>query len=314
MSAGRALAAACAAAALLASAAIRAGAQDSPTLRPRGAEQPIERPKAAEDSVERKPPEEQAFSSYQALPEPLVYVAPVYPARARVAGIQGTVVLHVRVRRDGTTEEPRVARSVPELDQAAIRAVRGWSWKPARGEDGKPVDAEVAVPVRFLRPVDSGTDWSAERRLALALERDGRGGEAFERYVLALRALPDGAPADTLHMLRRDVLRARPRNRAGPAVTGPDVTPIEALVHRQHADSLARAGDWSHAADEYRSALGFAPWRWEWYRPFAEAEARAGRPAAAADLLELYLLGDVPAADRASERERIARLRAPGGR
>ena len=281
-------------------------AQDSPSLRPRGAEQPIERPRVEEDSLERLSPEERAFSSVQALPEPVAYVAPDYPPKARV---QGTVVLFVRVRRDGSAEEPRVVRSVPELDRAAIEAVRRWTWKPAIGGDGKPVDAEVAVPVRFVKPVDPATDWSAERRLALALERDGRAGEAFERFVLALRALPAGAPPDTLHMLRRDVLRTRPRNRAGPAVTAPDVTPIEALVHERRADSLARAGSWPAAGDAFERALANAPWRWEWYGPLAEAQTRDGRAAAAAASLELYELGDLPESDRASVRERIARLR-----
>jgi len=42
----------------------------------------------------------------------------------------------------------RVLKSIPQLDAAAVRAVRKWRFQPALS-DGKPVVVWVAVPVKF---------------------------------------------------------------------------------------------------------------------------------------------------------------------
>jgi periplasmic protein TonB len=75
---------------------------------------------------------------------------PAYPPMARRLGIEGLVVLRVQVSAKGTPDQVAVAQTsgTPVLDEAALRAVQGWSFVPARlGE--KPIAHVVDVPVRF---------------------------------------------------------------------------------------------------------------------------------------------------------------------
>ena len=75
---------------------------------------------------------------------------PIYPPGARESGVEGAVVLLAIVAEDGRIEAPvRVAQSIPALDQAAIAALQRWRFRPGRDASGKPVRAEVEVPIRF---------------------------------------------------------------------------------------------------------------------------------------------------------------------
>jgi len=75
-------------------------------------------------------------------------VAPVYPEAARVAGVQGVVILSVKTDETGKVADTMVLRSIPLLDQAAIDAVRQWVYEPFL-QDGKPVPIVFTVTVRF---------------------------------------------------------------------------------------------------------------------------------------------------------------------
>ena len=75
--------------------------------------------------------------------------APVYPEAARVAGVQGVVILSVKTDETGRVADTMVLRSIPLLDQAAIDAVRQWVYEPFV-QDGKPVPIVFTVTVRFL--------------------------------------------------------------------------------------------------------------------------------------------------------------------
>lgn len=75
---------------------------------------------------------------------------PEYPSMARKRGFEGKVILRVRVLSSGNPEELEIKDSsgYDILDEAALRAVREWKFKPAtRG--GKPVDSWVEIPIRF---------------------------------------------------------------------------------------------------------------------------------------------------------------------
>lgn len=75
---------------------------------------------------------------------------PTYPLVARRNGEQGTVVLRVRVTRDGmpaSVDIEKTSRS-SHLDDAALETVRTWRFVPAR-QNGQPVEAWVLVPVVF---------------------------------------------------------------------------------------------------------------------------------------------------------------------
>jgi protein TonB len=77
-------------------------------------------------------------------------VRPSYPSSALRQGIQGTTMLKVHVLIDGRVGDVVVQQSAghPDLDQAAIDAVRRWRFEPARrGND--PVAMWVLLPVEF---------------------------------------------------------------------------------------------------------------------------------------------------------------------
>jgi len=72
-----------------------------------------------------------------------------YPAAAREAGVEGEVIVEVRVSETGHVDDLRLLRSVrADLDSAAMAAVRGVAFHPAM-KDGKPVAVRVAIPIRF---------------------------------------------------------------------------------------------------------------------------------------------------------------------
>jgi protein TonB len=75
---------------------------------------------------------------------------PDYPAAARRRGLEGLVVVRVRVLADGTAGAAEVSESSGHgiLDRAARDAVAGWRFRPAL-RDGQPVEQDLEVPVRF---------------------------------------------------------------------------------------------------------------------------------------------------------------------
>jgi protein TonB len=73
---------------------------------------------------------------------------PTYPAIAKAARIQGTVVLQATISRNGTIENLRVISGPPMLQSAAEAAVRGWRYKPYL-LNGDPVEVETQVNVVF---------------------------------------------------------------------------------------------------------------------------------------------------------------------
>jgi len=97
---------------------------------PAAATAPVAPPRACPD-YERNPP-------------------PPYPRSARRLGLEGAVLLEVRVSARGTVEGLRVQQSsgYAVLDQAALKAVKGWRFRPALA-GAVPIPWTVEVPVRF---------------------------------------------------------------------------------------------------------------------------------------------------------------------
>lgn len=84
------------------------------------------------------------------LPSGGYQVKPRYPDSARRQGIEGTVSLKVRVTERGAVEEVQVEQSAgyPDLDRAAVEAVRRWRFSPAR-QGNRPMAVWVLIPVTF---------------------------------------------------------------------------------------------------------------------------------------------------------------------
>ena len=77
-------------------------------------------------------------------------VNPAYPPLARQLGISGTVVMEVKIEKDGSVGTVRVTAGAMQLRQAAIEAVKQWKYKPA-SLNGKPVESSAEVKVNFTR-------------------------------------------------------------------------------------------------------------------------------------------------------------------
>jgi protein TonB len=76
-------------------------------------------------------------------------VKPVYPPLALQARVGATVVLRVLVNERGLPDEIEVLREGRAgLTEAAVRAVKGWTFEPAR-KDGVPVKTWISVPIPF---------------------------------------------------------------------------------------------------------------------------------------------------------------------
>ena len=84
-------------------------------------------------------------------PTVLQQVVPQYPRQARSQGIEGLVLVRIIIGTDGRVEPEsmRILRSVPELDAAALAAVRQWRFSPALGRHGRMVRVIVDIPVQF---------------------------------------------------------------------------------------------------------------------------------------------------------------------
>lgn len=78
----------------------------------------------------------------------LTRVNPVYPPDARAAHIQGTVVLHAIIDRDGTISSLEAVSGPPELTEASLTAVRQWTYKPYE-LNGEPVEVQTTITVNF---------------------------------------------------------------------------------------------------------------------------------------------------------------------
>jgi protein TonB len=75
-------------------------------------------------------------------------VQPEYPALAKQARIQGTVLLRAVIDREGTIQDLQVISGHPLLVRAAINAVRLWRYRPYYLND-QPVEVETQVTVNF---------------------------------------------------------------------------------------------------------------------------------------------------------------------
>ena len=77
-------------------------------------------------------------------------IHPVYPLIAKKSGWEGTVLVRVTVETNGRASQVVVSRSSGRkvLDDAAVKAVKRWSFRPAR--DGNiPIRSVAVIPIKF---------------------------------------------------------------------------------------------------------------------------------------------------------------------
>jgi len=73
---------------------------------------------------------------------------PLYPPLARQARIQGNVVLHAIIDKDGRVAQLEVISGHPLLVQSALDAVKQWRYKPTT-LNGDPVEVDTTITVTF---------------------------------------------------------------------------------------------------------------------------------------------------------------------
>jgi protein TonB len=74
---------------------------------------------------------------------------PVYPPLARQARIQGNVVLHAIIDKDGRVGELQVISGHPLLVQSALDAVKNWRYQPTQ-LNGEAVEVDTTITVTFV--------------------------------------------------------------------------------------------------------------------------------------------------------------------
>ena len=81
----------------------------------------------------------------------LTRVDPAYPF---AASVEGTLTLHVLVRKDGTVEHAAALSGPEPLREAAETAVRQWIYRPFL-LNGEPVAVDTTVTLDVRRPPPS---------------------------------------------------------------------------------------------------------------------------------------------------------------
>ena len=78
----------------------------------------------------------------------LAPILPAYPAIAKAAGVQGTVVVEAVISRTGTIESLHVVSGPPMLQNAALEAIREARYQPYR-LNGEPTEVQTTIRVNF---------------------------------------------------------------------------------------------------------------------------------------------------------------------
>lgn len=153
--------------------------QPKPQPEPKPQQKPKPTPKPLAKPLPKAPPSEKAVSAPKVQPPPpavktaktapakaapstpaiqppsaeaqgLQNKAPLYPQLSRKKKEQGTVLLLILVKADGTVGDIKLKTSsgYSRLDQAARQAVKRWQFQPAL-KDGKPIDFWYELPLKF---------------------------------------------------------------------------------------------------------------------------------------------------------------------
>lgn len=120
-------------------------ASDPSTVRPYAPEATRAAPPAYGEAGEYVPP-----SRVTRLPKVKGEARAEYPEEARRAGIEGQVVLKIRVSDKGKVVEAKVVESAGHgFDEAALKAVKNFTFSPGM-KDGRPVATDITYTYSFL--------------------------------------------------------------------------------------------------------------------------------------------------------------------
>jgi TonB family protein len=185
---------------------------------------------------------------------------PEYSDEARKAQHRGVVLLHAIVDEKGNASSIRVQKSLGMgLDQAAVRAVQNWRFKPAQ-RSGKPVPVYVNVDVNFHLGDDAG-DVSSSLSF-------GRGTRCFpdvtwphETLVVSLKTKEEQVTEVARYLLRHQRVDGTWSDKPGDSMPADDVqTTAFALLAYLGQGHTDRAGHYQaqvrRAMDHLIGSLG----------------------------------------------------------
>lgn len=123
------------------------------------------------------PPDPDAPRPMVTPPEKYLHVSPVYPPDAQRSRISGLIVMEATIDPKGNVVDLVVVRGVRELDDAAMKAVSQWKYRPAT-RDGKPIPVIMTVTVTFSvdGPPGSGTPTASPSGRGPGMGTGGGGG------------------------------------------------------------------------------------------------------------------------------------------
>jgi TonB family protein len=75
-------------------------------------------------------------------------VDPIYPAEAKFAGVQGSVILRATISKQGTVAGLQLVSGPPELTRSAWDAVKQWIYRPYL-LNGEPIEVQTTITVNF---------------------------------------------------------------------------------------------------------------------------------------------------------------------
>ena len=75
-------------------------------------------------------------------------VDPTYPPLAKASGIQGKVILNIRIAKDGSIADASVKNGHPFFVGSALQAVKQWRYKPYL-LNGQPVEVDTTATVNI---------------------------------------------------------------------------------------------------------------------------------------------------------------------
>ncbi|MFT3869075.1 MAG: energy transducer TonB [Nibricoccus sp.] len=88
-------------------------------------------------------------AAFDVRPTPVKTPPPEYPANLRRDGVSGVVAVKVEIDESGIVTNCSVSKSSnPGFEQAAVNAVKGWKFTPAK-KDGAPVKISLVIPIKF---------------------------------------------------------------------------------------------------------------------------------------------------------------------
>jgi TonB family protein len=195
-------------------------------------------------------------------PQKTAHVDPVYPPDALSARVDGVVMAEITIDPAGVVRDARVRRSIPQLDQAALTAIRQWRYRPTV-KDGVPVPVLMTVSVPFKLPELPANAPGNGKTTTASAERPGTNTEKPAR--------PDG-PGPTVTeeakpALEKPVSPPTPppaKVDEGAAIRQADLNSMRALTNRfgaayQNQDSAALRSAWPgisrNTEESYRSTF-----------------------------------------------------------